>query len=208
MHGLFVGLMVGGFITAVVVLVGGLGAGLITALRWGLGGMKPVEVLELALWVALEALVTYAPFGALGSLFLGGLYFGLSGAEIEAKMVPNQGIRQSARNALVVGLVGGLVGGPVVALFGVTYELRFGLRFGLGFGLIGGLVSGLKFGGEAVIKHLILRYILWRKDYLPWNLVRFLDYAAERIFLRKVGGGYIFVHRLLQDYFASLYQGQ
>lgn len=32
---------------------------------------------------------------------------------------------------------------------------------------------------------------------------RFLDYAAQRIFRRKVGGGYIFVHRLLQGYFAS-----
>ena len=29
---------------------------------------------------------------------------------------------------------------------------------------------------------------------------------AERIFLRKVGGGYIFVHRLLQDYFAELWE--
>jgi hypothetical protein len=38
----------------------------------------------------------------------------------------------------------------------------------------------------------------------PLNYVRFLDYAAGRIFLRKVGGGYIFVHRLLLEYFASL----
>ena len=30
----------------------------------------------------------------------------------------------------------------------------------------------------------------------------------DRIFLRKVGGGYIFIHRLLQDYFAALDQGQ
>jgi hypothetical protein len=36
------------------------------------------------------------------------------------------------------------------------------------------------------------------------NTVGFLDYAAKRIFLHKVGGGYIFVHRLLQDYFAGL----
>jgi len=28
--------------------------------------------------------------------------------------------------------------------------------------------------------------------------------ATDRIFLRKVGGGYIFIHRLLQEYFASL----
>jgi hypothetical protein len=38
----------------------------------------------------------------------------------------------------------------------------------------------------------------------PLNYVRFLDCAAGRIFLRKVGGGYIFVHRLLLEYFASL----
>ena len=35
-------------------------------------------------------------------------------------------------------------------------------------------------------------------------LVPFLDYADERIFLRKVGGGYVFVHRMLMEYFASV----
>jgi hypothetical protein len=39
---------------------------------------------------------------------------------------------------------------------------------------------------------------------MPWNYSRFLDYAAEHILLRKVGGGYLFVHRLLLEYFASL----
>ena len=43
---------------------------------------------------------------------------------------------------------------------------------------------------------------------MPWNVVPFLDYATERIFLRKVGGGYIFVHRLLLEYFASLKQNE
>lgn len=33
---------------------------------------------------------------------------------------------------------------------------------------------------------------------------RFLDYCTERIFLRKVGGGYIFVHHMLMEYFAGL----
>ena len=47
-------------------------------------------------------------------------------------------------------------------------------------------------------------FLLWHSGQLPWNLPRFLDYAAERILLRKVGGGYIFIHRLLLDYFASL----
>jgi hypothetical protein len=35
--------------------------------------------------------------------------------------------------------------------------------------------------------------------------VKFLDYAAERILLRKVGGGYIFIHRMLLEYFAARY---
>ncbi|MDJ0592593.1 MAG: hypothetical protein QNJ72_21810 [Pleurocapsa sp. MO_226.B13] len=39
---------------------------------------------------------------------------------------------------------------------------------------------------------------------MPWNYARFLDYAAERIFLRKVGGGYIFIHRMLLEHFARM----
>ncbi len=61
-------------------------------------------------------------------------------------------------------------------------------------------------GGTAVILHYTFRYFIHRNNHFPWNLIHFLDYAAERIFLRKVGGGYIFVHRMLQDYFASLYE--
>ena len=34
----------------------------------------------------------------------------------------------------------------------------------------------------------------------------FLNYATARIFLHKVGGGYIFVHRMLLEYFAALPQ--
>ncbi len=32
-------------------------------------------------------------------------------------------------------------------------------------------------------------------------------YATDRIFLRKVGGGYIFIHRVLMEYFAALETG-
>jgi hypothetical protein len=36
--------------------------------------------------------------------------------------------------------------------------------------------------------------------------VRFLADATARIFLRKVGGGYIFVHRMLLEYFVARHQ--
>jgi hypothetical protein len=48
--------------------------------------------------------------------------------------------------------------------------------------------------------------LLWRNGSTPrpWQYVRFLDYAADRVLLRRVGGGYSFIHPLLMDYFASL----
>ncbi len=60
-------------------------------------------------------------------------------------------------------------------------------------------------GGLSCLRHSVLRLLLWRAGSIPWNYPRFLDFAAEHILLRKVGGGYIFVHRLLLEYFASLY---
>ncbi len=94
-------------------------------------------------------------------------------------------MHRSARNALLSGL-------------------SYGLFIGLLGGLLGGLLFGLIFGGLACIQHLVLRIMLWRNSSAPLRYARFLDYAAGCIFLRKVGGGYIFVHRLLLEYFASL----
>jgi hypothetical protein len=50
------------------------------------------------------------------------------------------------------------------------------------------------------IQHFILRVMLWRNSSIPWNYTRFLDYATERIFLQKLGGGYIFIHRLVLEH--------
>jgi hypothetical protein len=51
----------------------------------------------------------------------------------------------------------------------------------------------------------VVRLLLWYAGSIPWNYPGFLDAATEHILLRKVGGGYIFVHRLLLEYFASLH---
>jgi hypothetical protein len=42
------------------------------------------------------------------------------------------------------------------------------------------------------------------KDATPLNDIRFIDSADKRAFLRKVGGGYIFIHCMIMEYFASL----
>jgi hypothetical protein len=61
-------------------------------------------------------------------------------------------------------------------------------------------------GGRACLHHFALRLVLWHNNFAPLHYVHFLDYAAARIFLRKVGGGYVFVHRSLLEYFAARYQ--
>ena len=116
---------------------------------------------------------------------------------------------RSACTGLLIGLFIGLLGGLFIGLLGglvggLAHGLVGGLAHGLVFGLVFGLVGGLAYGGYACLSHFALRFVLWRGGAMPWNYVRFLDYATERIFLRRVGGGYIFVHRLLQEYFAGL----
>ncbi|MBK8784606.1 MAG: hypothetical protein IPO22_23045 [Anaerolineales bacterium] len=51
-----------------------------------------------------------------------------------------------------------------------------------------------------------LRFAFARNNLLPWRLVPFLDHCVDLIFLRRVGGGYIFVHRLLMEHFAEMYE--
>ncbi|NET05025.1 MAG: NACHT domain-containing protein [Symploca sp. SIO2B6] len=143
-------------------------------------------------------------FGLSGGL-IGGLTEGLERAEIETKTSPNQGIWQSVRNAitslLIFGLSGGLIGELIGGLIGeLMGELIGRLTGGLSFGLIGGLLNG----GKACIQHFTLRLILYFNNYIPWNYAHFLDYATERIFLQKVGGGYIFIHRMLLEHFAQM----
>lgn len=123
-----------------------------------------------------------------------GLISGLTAPSIQIRTVPNQGIRQSSKNALVFGLIGLFVLGTAANI--LHWAAWFWGIFGFSFGVAAG-------GGEACIKHFILRVILYCSGSIPWNYARFLDYATERIFLQKVGGGYIFIHRLLLEHFAQ-----
>ena len=138
---------------------------------------------------------------------------GFRGPEIDTRIFPNQGIWKSARSAgllaLIGGLAGGLAGGLIVGLMvGLMLGLKPGLMAvmpGLGGGLFYGLFLGMIFGGSAAcIQHFTLRLILYFNKYAPWNYARFLNYAADCLFLQKVGGGYIFVHRMLLEHFAQM----
>lgn len=148
---------------------------------------------------------------------LGGLVGGLSPMQMPERLSlsPNEGIWRSGRRGafavlFLMLLVGGAAG-VIVGRFGTSVDtLVYAVLFGLVFGSVGGLIFGLAFGlmaGRtglaAFVQHFVLRFFLWRLGLLPWDLVAFLDEAAERLLLRKVGGSYIFVHRLLRDVLAT-----
>ena len=125
----------------------------------------------------------------------------------------NEGIRRSARNALIAacffGSVGGVTSGFVCGIaFGWVGQLRDWPILSMGFAIICGLIfatqAAILNGGIACIEHYMLRFYLWRTGSMPWKYSRFLDFADECILLRKLGGGYMFSHRLLLEYFASL----
>ncbi len=143
-----------------------------------------------------------APFVVL----MGAIDAGLKRSVVETKTVPNQGIRLSAWSAACVA-VGGLLAGGIIGLHRtvwVSHDPRSAL-LGLVFGLLCGLFLALLKGGVEVLRHGILRYIVSRTGYAPRELASFLDYAADELhFLQRVGGGYMFIHRSLQEYFASL----
>lgn len=132
---------------------------------------------------------------------------GLTAREIEMKTKPNQGIHRSVTNSLRVGSIFGFVIAAIAVLSyriaAVSYGSGDDLVAALSWGPLNILLAGLVFGGFACLQHLVLRLLLWRTGAMPWNYARFLDFAAERLLLRKVGGGYIFVHRLLLEHFAD-----
>jgi hypothetical protein len=146
-------------------------------------------------------------------------FIGLNREIIETKTDPNQGIKLTIRNAFLGGLVASMLTGLLIIL---SFWLR-GLSGGFGdidayadsnwtdyliialfLGLFMGLFGFFWCGGLEICRHYILRFILIVHGYFPINYAIFLDYAVDRIFLQKMGGGYRFIHRLLLEHFADI----
>ncbi len=140
--------------------------------------------------------------GLIGGITVG-IVSGLSQKHnTDIRISPNSRLKRSLGNGTAIGLIIGL-------LVGVPISLVLTIDYGLVAGLIIGLVAGLGFGIHAVIQHIGLQLALSSEQVIPrWRYDKFLDYAAEIGLLRKVGGGYIFRHRLLMDYFAQEYEKQ
>ncbi|MBE9045627.1 NACHT domain-containing protein [Pleurocapsales cyanobacterium LEGE 10410] len=135
-----------------------------------------------------------------------GLIRGLRGSEIPTKTVPNQGIWRSAINSAIVVLMSWLILIPIVLLPAPIGLFPQGLKSTTSV-ISWGLVLGLLFGGGiACIQHASLRLNLWIEGLIPRNLAYFLDFASKHLLMKKVGGGYVFYHRMLQEYFIAEHQ--
>jgi len=162
----------------------------------------------------------------LGFSFVGSLFGGLRTGTVETKSRPNQGMHLSLRNSLVC-----FLGGTVVVAVGIVliFVLVAGLAFfmypetlgksdqmpevgtilltvgsmALAAGLFIGTCASLFFGGLELLHHSVLRSVLFICQGIPLRLGKLLDQARDLVLLRTVGGGYIFIHRLLLEYFTE-----
>jgi DNA polymerase III delta prime subunit len=185
-------------------VVGGLGIGSIAGLLAGLlaGGAS-------GLLVGIAVLLVVSGIGAFVN--------GLTPQQLSdrTRLVPNEGIWRSGKRGLMfvisavlimglaAGLTFGIAGRSILDLiygwlFGIVLGSGAGAIFGVAFGRIGG-----RTGIAAFLQHFVLRFYLWRLNLLPWHLIDFLNEATEHLLLYRVGGSYIFVHRLLRDVLAE-----
>ena len=132
---------------------------------------------------------------------------GLDTKTIEKRISPNQGIWLSLKNSL-------LMGGLLAFVFGLLTYILYTLlldanekwMYSVEYGVLAGTIAWTIYGGMAFVFHHTLRLIIAKRGYFPWKLAPFLDYCADNLLLQKVGGGYIFIHRMLLENLAKKYQ--
>lgn len=146
--------------------------------------------------------------GFAASMTCGMTVIGFRRRVVDIRTVPNEGIRRSLNHVLIFALGGALAGvcsGVLVGFVqGSMAMLVFGVAGGLLALLMGGLSFGVPYGGRAVIQHYTLRLLLVQSGAMPWDIAALLDAAAHRSLLRRAGGGWVFTHRMLLEFFRDL----
>lgn len=136
--------------------------------------------------------------------FFCAFFSAIRGNTLDLKTAPNLGILLSGRNALVTISINVVLAlGIKLALSKIPREISGQLLISTAI-IIAGTVAWGRLGGLDYLAHYCLRFVLRRCGYIPRDYVRFLNYAATDLgFLQKVGGGYVFMHRYLLEYFAG-----
>jgi hypothetical protein len=154
-------------------------------------------------------------------LLVSSLSVGFHSTAMEEKLDTRRNLNQSAKNGLVAGILGfiyGLIYTTTVWLILTFWGLVKSIVINSGetkswfialtiLAVVPGIVFGLRafyrYGGLSIVQNYTLRLIMRATRYIPWNYSSFLNHAADLVFLRRAGGGYMFIHRLMQEYFAE-----
>lgn len=156
--------------------------------------------------------------GVLG--VLGGVGLGFHRASaVSMRVGPNEGVLRSVWASVKLGCVLGLLGLALAGAFSCIicgswpwevhdwYDKDFVDLGRWGFSILfvlGALAGGL----DVPVKHYTLRVLLRISDKVPLRLAKSLEEISRVLLLRRVGGGFIFVHRYLLEYFEMLARRQ
>jgi hypothetical protein len=177
-------------------------------LRWGRYGFLIFVFVALFLQQGSTMTIFRGVEGAIIFGILRVIIGGPTYSEVLSKTRVNQGIWKSGRNGIFVGFITACIIGSIFIFIALpnTYpnNKETVTLIYLYFGMIGVHIVGWIYGGAAFVQHFTLRFLLWRQGNMPLDYAGFLNYATDRLLMQKVGGGYIFVHRMLLEHFAQI----
>ncbi|MGR3276904.1 NACHT domain-containing protein [Acaryochloris marina NIES-2412] len=96
-----------------------------------------------------------------------------------------------------------LSGFLLIAFFPLLEDLAFRSMLESVIGLVFILLV-LRGEGLVCIQHVALRLALALTQQVPLDLVMLFKQAEDRLFIYRIGGSYVFIHRYLQEHFANL----
>jgi len=162
--------------------------------------------------------------GIIGAI-LSAIVNGLSGPEIEKKIIPNYGVKMSGYNSIVFFVIGSIVGAVFIVLGNFADEqvmilvknhnkvlsyLFFkdiyvnNLNTDILMGMFIGSIASAYVPVLSLVQHYIIRLLLWKNGNIPFNIINFLSCSVVRNFLQQVGGKYRFIHSILQEHIIKI----
>ncbi len=180
------------------------------ALGLAVGALGGLALGALAGWIDRWSATPWAALLAAAGGTVGAIETGLRPGDLRLRMAPGQGVVQSLRTGVtamrgVILLAGVLMGATLIitGLLNGSSILDVAIPWMLWTLMYLGLGYALAFGLLAYLQHGRLRRLLHDRGHIAEDYPAFLNQTAERNLLRKVGGGYTYVHALLLQYFGE-----
>ena len=132
---------------------------------------------------------------------------------IAIQITPHKSVTKAVKSSLLAPLLvtfwftSGLV--AVGSMIGIWLNaVRFMMDIGAALAILLSLlclpIIFLRYGGFTLIQHLSMRMILSLCGYLPMRLSSLLNYCVQMGLFYCIGGGYRFIHSVLQDRYARI----